>query len=518
MRRLCRLCAGALTGLLLGAVGCGPGPASPGDLDLRFARQAIDGPCPEAWASDPSPPSLDKLEVTLWGPDGQRHYHKTIGLSSGKPAKLAGIPAGEDLRLGVTGLVGESPQWYGTAEGVTIIKGRTSHADVFMTRVSDLSCAARPLHRARALLAGARAGDRMVILAGGVDQSTTGTCGDGCTEYRASRAVDIFDPETGVIYTGPDLNRARALATATRLADGAVLVVGGVSRLRRVDGSPMPFTIDPDDLVPTFEVYLPAEQRWIEKPLPGRVGRVFHTATALPDGRVLVTGGGVDIASARDDALIFDPAGESVGDFSLLSDRLNTPRLGHSAIAVGEKVIVIGGAVMPTKSAVEEFSLSGDGGVFTEAVVDGPNINFFFHGAMLLPQRPDEILVAGGSIHDGEGALLVPSEGNVRIYSVSGSQSTDAGPMGAPRLLYQMVALADDTVLLAGGYADLDMTPQAAVDIFSPAGAFSAGADLSVARGGHAAVDAGGRALLAGGQGPDGLLASGEIYTPVPGE
>ncbi len=501
----------------LGALGCGAGAGEPGDLDLRFARQAIDGQCPDVLGSDPNPPSLDELTVTLWGPDGAQHYSKTISLSADKPAKLSGIKPGEDLRLGVSGLVGDSPQWYGTAEGVSIIKGRTSQADVFMTRVADLSCAARPLQRARALLAGAPAAGEKVVLAGGVEGEGS-DCGDGCTEYRASPAVDVFDTGTGIIYTGRRLNSPRALATATTLADGAVLVVGGVSRLRRVEGSVLPFVIDPQDLVPTFEVYLPSEDRWIEKPLPGREGRVFHTATALPDGRVLVTGGGTDLATARDDAILFDPAGESVGDFSPLADHLASPRLGHQAVAVGDKVVVIGGTVVPNKSAVEEFSPSADGGVFSEAVVDGPTLHLFFHAAALLPQRPDEILVAGGSLYDGVGSLLVPSEENVRIYSVSSGQSTDAGPMGVARLMFQMVPLADDTVLLAGGYADLDLTPQSAVDIFSPAGAFSAGADLSVARGGHAAVAAGGRALLVGGQGPDGMLASGEIFTPAPSE
>ena len=63
----------SLSALLVGTVGCGAPPGTPGDLDLRFARQAIDGPCPETWASDPSPPTLEKLEVVLWGPDGELH-------------------------------------------------------------------------------------------------------------------------------------------------------------------------------------------------------------------------------------------------------------------------------------------------------------------------------------------------------------------------------------------------------------------------------------------------------------
>ena len=396
--------------LLIGALfgSCGPLDESANDrLDLRFARQAIDGPCPEIIPVNPvQPPALDKLEVVLTTAEGSVHHKGTISLSPGKPAKLSGISEGENLDLSVTGLVGAARQWNGTSSGITIVEGISVHANIFMTRIDDLSCTARPLHRPRSLLAAAQAGDGRVVLAGGVEEQRSGTCGDGCVEWMASAAVDLFDPRTGTIHTGLRLNTARALASATVLPNGSVLVVGGASRLRQVDGSDMPFQVDPQHLVPTYEVFLPDQGIWIEKPLPGRQGRIFHSATALADGRVLITGGGTDIASARQDAILFDPAAESVGEFTSIVDGLDSPRLGHAAVLVGEKVVLIGGATNPNKQAVEEFTPSGDGGTFSEVTVSGVQANLFFHDALVLPGRPDEILVAGGAYFDGQTGLF----------------------------------------------------------------------------------------------------------------
>ena len=55
-----------ISGVLLTT--CGPGDDSPGGkLDLRFARQPIDGPCPESVAEDPAPPAFQEQS----GPAGR---------------------------------------------------------------------------------------------------------------------------------------------------------------------------------------------------------------------------------------------------------------------------------------------------------------------------------------------------------------------------------------------------------------------------------------------------------------
>jgi len=98
------------------------------------------------------------------------------------------------------------------------------------------------------------------------------------TEAKASvllgGSIGIPFSETWT-FTG-SLNTARDAHTATLLANGMVLVVGGVD-IGSVSS-------------PSAEVYDPASGTWA---VTGSLNheRFYHTATLLPDGRILVAGG-----------------------------------------------------------------------------------------------------------------------------------------------------------------------------------------------------------------------------------
>src|ERR1700694_5709000 len=70
--------------------------------------------------------------------------------------------------------------------------------------------------------------------------------------------------------------------------------------------------------------------------------RQFHTATLLPNGKVLITGGFVgDYSSAFSSAELYDP---STGTFSATSD-MTTARYAHTATLLPNgKVLIAGGA------------------------------------------------------------------------------------------------------------------------------------------------------------------------------
>jgi Kelch motif len=136
----------------------------------------------------------------------------------------------------------------------------------------------------------------------------------------------------GFIPTGP-LTVARADATAVRLADGRVLIVGGWTTDGTFPGLASAEIYDPD--TGTFAATGPMHE-----------GRVSPSATLLADGRVLVAGGfpfesmTVAPATGLTSAEIYDPR---TGTFSSTGP-LAEGRGDHAAVRIPSgEVLVVGG-------------------------------------------------------------------------------------------------------------------------------------------------------------------------------
>lgn len=79
-----------------------------------------------------------------------------------------------------------------------------------------------------------------------------------------------------------DMRSGRVGATATALPDGRVLFIGGATA--KMDGSI-------DTVLDTMEVYDPKRGQFIGLPMRLNTPRAHHTATLLADGRVMIFGG-----------------------------------------------------------------------------------------------------------------------------------------------------------------------------------------------------------------------------------
>jgi hypothetical protein len=95
-----------------------------------------------------------------------------------------------------------------------------------------------------------------VLVAGGTDLG-----GDATAE------CELYDPKSNRWIRAANMNFARADHTATLLANGDVLVVGG-------DTAPTAF---PNQTLASAEIYQPSSNRWIKVRSP-RVARARHGA------------------------------------------------------------------------------------------------------------------------------------------------------------------------------------------------------------------------------------------------
>ncbi len=322
----------------------------------------------------------------------------------------------------------------------------------------------------------------------------------GRSSFDALASALIFDPATGRWSAATDMLQPRAYAMAVTLPDDSVLVAGG-SR----DGQPLD----------TAERYYPGNGTWVAA---GRLNlpRTQGALTLLKDGRVLATGGGIEGGpdwNATATAEIFDPAR---GTWTLAGP-MAVARARHTATLLPDgEVLVTGGAT----------KFQGDtGSVTAKAEIFNPGTNSwrpaapmskprYVHAAALL--NDGRVLVAGGWYATSNSD---PSHNTAEIYDPSTNTWTATGSMTGARADYTLVKLGDGRLLAAGG-VDPAYAVQASSEIYDPAtGAWSATSRLLVGTMWPAvSLLPDGRVLLAGGA-LDALAAhltaACQIYSPA---
>jgi hypothetical protein len=169
--------------------------------------------------------------------------------------------------------------------------------------------------------------DGRVLVLGG---RTVGTSPDGPPEDDVASA-EVYDPATGKFIPTGSMSRPREGHTATLLPDGLVLVAGG-DTVQQVS------TSTNGDTSSSAELYDPSTGNF--SPTGSMIsGRTNHTATLLTNGRVLVAGG-LTSGNARpvDTAELYDPA---TGTFSQIGTLLKKADLSATLLADG-RVLLLG--------------------------------------------------------------------------------------------------------------------------------------------------------------------------------
>lgn len=309
-------------------------------------------------------------------------------------------------------------------------------------------------------------------------------------------SAEIFDPVTALFTATSNMGSPRYAHTATVLADGKVLVTGGFGQ----GGTDEEGQALPSPVLDSAEVYDTATGAFTPTGKMNSV-RAGHTATLLPNGKVLIVGGGND-STPLATAEIFDPA---TGTFTATGS-LGTARTGHTATLLSDgRILIAGGSSSTEVLASAEIYNPATGSFAPTANMGTPRIR---HTATRLPDG--RVLVAGG--YDG-----TADTATAELYDPSTGSFTATGTMGTVREGHTATLLSDGTVLIAGGGDTSSVL--ASAETYSPeAASFVPTGNLTMPRIGHTAtLLKDGRVLVTGGLNypPGGginLLASAETY------
>lgn len=284
---------------------------------------------------------------------------------------------------------------------------------------------------------------RILVVAGQGSGDTAGQPG----AYLSS--TEMFDAAGGTWSLADPLTHSRRAHSATLLADGRLMVAGGVGAAGRVGAS---------------EVYDVGDGAW--QLLGGSLvtPRADHSSSLLPDGTVLLVGG-----SSRTGVV-----GRSER-FSISTSRwepgpsLVTPRDGHSALSLPNGSVLVGGGREQGLSEVELYDM-GRGRFVAAPPMANPR---WGHAMGLL--ATGEVLVVGGS----RTTANVPEELNsAETLLLSGHvrpQITNVEPRGGPTFGGTLVTLRGSNmaplseVQFGGLRAQIESSSATTVSVRAPA-------------------------------------------------
>ena len=283
-------------------------------------------------------------------------------------------------------------------------------------------------------------------------------------------------------------------ATATALPDGRVLIAGGYN-----------FGSD-SEILASAELYDPKAGTF--SPTGSMTtGRAGHTATLLSDGRILVAGGraaGSGIYNSLTSAELYDPA---TGSFSPTGS-MSVARFQHTATLLKDGRVLVAGGLETNGVAVDSATLY-DPKTDSFSPTGSMSIGREEHTATLLTDG--RVLVAGGS--DGSKSLV-----SAELYEPATDSFSPTGSMAIGREEHTATLLTDGRVLVAGGSSNAPGA-LASAELYDPkTGSFSPTGSMSIGRYWHTAtLLTDGRVLVAGGNDGSKSLASAELYDPATG-
>lgn len=269
------------------------------------------------------------------------------------------------------------------------------------------------------------------------------------SDYTASGGAQVWHPSTNTFTAVSEPVVDLFCAGHTFLADGRLIVVGGI-------------TGTTDDLGPSNStVFDPATGTWSQA-APMVVGRYYPTATTLGDGRVLVQGGTTTCNSCIADLPeVYDPVANRWTQFAATA-RKAFKYYPHSFVLPDGRVLVSS----QDDQAIGSLVLDLNSQTYT------PVDSRVFDGHSAVMYQPGKVLKAGTATADNPG---FPSASTA--YTLDMTQPSPlwqrTGSMAFPRSYVNLTVLPDGEVLATGGSTVTDLANFSAAvyaaEIWSPA-------------------------------------------------
>jgi hypothetical protein len=279
--------------------------------------------------------------------------------------------------------------------------------------------------------------DGRVLFAGGYNCAPAGADGTWAS-------AELYDPATGTFVPTGSMAAPRQQHTATLLADGRVLIVGGLSGPAPATAGGVILasyrTAETDAFLATAEIYDPTAGTFSKTGSMSTPHR-GHTATLLQDGRVLVVGNGGETSPSSKAADVYDPA---TGRFTKTGSMKIGRWLQTATLLQDGRVLILGGR-------------SPKDSVYSNAEMYDPRSGTFSSAGSMGEGRQQQtatlladgrVLIAGGYWSDGQKWRVLSS---TEMYDPATGNFSPIGSMGTPREGHTATLLNDGRVLIAGG-------------------------------------------------------------------
>ena len=248
-------------------------------------------------------------------------------------------------------------------------------------------------------------------------------CGDdGTTSLTDS---ELYDPASAKFTETGAMSIGRDQCTATLLANGKVLIAGGFQLLPDFSGS----------VLDTAEIYDPASGLF-SSTVTMTSARQGPTATLLPDGKVLITGGVDNNQNVLDTAELYDPV---TGEFSA-AGHMTTSRYAHLAAVLGDGDVLIAGGIDNAGSSLASAEIFDANSGSFGAIAAMPRDRFRV-GATVLTSST--ILIAGGYTQCPSSALSFCEKpvSTALIFDHKTDTFRSIAPMTSPRGTFASASL-----------------------------------------------------------------------------